>query len=77
MNFVEVAVKSAWWSKINWVQAITLLATVATVFGFDFPPELQAKIVETLVALSALATIVLRTWFTTSVTEAAAKRADL
>lgn len=77
MNFVEVAVKSAWWSKINWVQAITLVATIATVFGFDFSPELQAKIVETLVAFSALATIILRTWFTTSVTEAAAKRADL
>lgn len=76
MNFVEVAVKSAWWSKINWVQAITLLATVAAVFGFDFPPETQAKVVETLVGVSTLATIVLRTWFTTSVTPAVANKID-
>lgn len=76
MNFVEVAVKSAWWSKINWVQAVTLVATVATVFGFNFSPEMQAKIVETLVAVSALATIILRTWFTESVTPAVAKKIE-
>lgn len=76
MNVVEVAVKSAFWSKINWVQAVTLVATVATVFGFDFPPDLQAKIVETLVAVSTLATIVLRTWFTSSVTPPVAERLE-
>lgn len=76
-RFVEVAVKSAWWSKINWVQVVALGATAATMFGFDFPPEMQAKVVETIVGVSAFMTIVIRTWFTTSVTPASADRADL
>lgn len=73
-RFVEVAVKSAWWSKINWVQAVTMLATIATVFGFDFPPELQAKIVATITGISGVATVILRTWFTTTVTPASADK---
>ena len=73
-RFVEVAVKSAWWSKINWVQAVAMVATVATVFGFDFPPELQAKIVATITGVSGVATVILRTWFTTSVTPASADK---
>lgn len=73
-RFVEVAVKSAWWSKINWVQAVAMIATVATVFGFDFPPELQAKIVATISGISGVATVILRTWFTTSVTPASADK---
>ena len=75
-RFVEVAVKSAWWSKINWVQAVAMIATVATVVGFDFTPEMQAKVVETIVGVSGFATIVLRTWFTTTVTPAVADKAD-
>lgn len=75
-RFVEVAVKSAWWSKINWVQAVAMLATVATVFGFDFPPELQAKIVATITGVSGVATVILRTWFTTSVTPASADKVE-
>lgn len=75
-SFVEVAVKSAWWSKINWVQAVALASTVATVFGMDLSPEIQAKVVETIVGVSSLATIVLRTWFTTSVTPAVANKLD-
>ena len=75
-RFVEVAVKSAWWSKINWVQAVAMIATVATVFGFDFPPELQAKIVATITGVSGVATVILRTWFTTSVTPAVADKVE-
>lgn len=75
-RFVEVAVKSAWWSKINWVQAVAMIATVATVFGFDFPPELQAKIVATISGISGVATVILRTWFTSSVTPAVADKSQ-
>lgn len=75
-RFVEVAVKSAWWSKINWVQAVAMVATVATVFGFDFPPEMQAKVVATITGVSGVATVILRTWFTTSVTPAAADKVE-
>jgi hypothetical protein len=73
-RFVEVAVKSAWWSKINWVSAVAMAATAATMFGFDFPPEMQAKVVATITGVSGFATIVLRTWFTTSVTPAVADK---
>lgn len=75
-DWVEVAVKSAWWSKINWTQAIAMAASVGVFFGLDIPPEQQAKIVVTINALSGLATIVLRTWFTNSVTPAVAAKVD-
>ena len=73
-RLVEVAVKSAWWSKINWANAIAMLATVGTVFGMDVPPEMQVKIVATIGVLSQGATVVLRTWFTDSVTTAVADK---
>lgn len=75
-RFVEVAVKSAWWSKINWTQAIAMVATAATMFGFDFPPELQVKIVGTITAVSGVVTVIMRTWFTTSVTPAVADKVE-
>ena len=76
MDFVEVAVKSAWWSKVNWAQAIAILASVGVFFGLNLSPEDQAKIVVTIQAVSGLATIVLRTWFTTTITPAAAERVE-
>ena len=76
MTFVEVAVKSAWWSKINWTQAVAMAASIAIFFGHDFSPEQQAKIVVTIQAISGLATIIQRTWFTTSITPAVAKKIE-
>ena len=73
-NFVEVAIKSAWWSKVNWTQVVAMVATVGVLFGTSLSPEEQAKIVATIQAVSGLATVILRTWFTTSVTPAAASR---
>lgn len=75
-SFVEVAIKSAWWSKINWTQAVAMLATVGVLFGLDIPADQQAKVVATIQAVSGLATVVLRTWFTSSVTPAVADRLD-
>lgn len=69
----EVEVKSAWTSKINWTQVVAVLAMILTVFGFSLPPELQAQIVAGIVAVQALVTWVLKTFFTTSVTTASAK----
>lgn len=76
MNFVEVAIKSAWWSRINWTQAIAMLASVGVVFGLDLSAEEQAKIVATIQAVSSLATIVLRTWFTETVTPTVAHKIE-
>ena len=75
-NFVEVAIKSAWWSKINWTQAIGMLASVGVIFGLSLPPEEQAKIVATIQGVSGLATIILRVWFTNTVTPAVAEKID-
>jgi hypothetical protein len=75
-RIVEVAVKSAWWSKINWVSVVSMVAAALTAFGFDFPPEVQAKVAETIIGISGFLTIVLRTWFTTSVTIASAKKLE-
>ena len=76
MSFIDVAIKSAWWSKVNWTQAVAMLASVGVFFGLDLPPEQQAKIAVSIQALSGLLTIILRTWFTTSVTPAAAARLE-
>jgi len=76
MGFVEVAIKSAWWSKINWTQAIAILASVGVFFGLHLSPEDQAKIVVTIQAVSGLITIIQRTWFTTTITPASADRVD-
>lgn len=75
-RFVEVAVKSAWWSKINWTAAISVLASVGVVFGLHIPPEDQARIVLTINAISGVATVILRTWFTTSVTPSVADKVE-
>lgn len=75
MDIVEVAVKSAWWSKVNWAQIIAMGASLSVVFGLNISPEDQAKIVATIQALSGFATIILRTWFTTTITPASAARA--
>lgn len=74
MDFVEVAVKSAWWSKVNWTQLIAMIASAGVLFGLNISPEDQAKIVATIQAVSSLATIIMRTWFTTTITPASAAR---
>lgn len=76
MDFVEVAIKSAWWSRINWTQAVALFASVGVIFGLDLSPEEQAKIVATIQAVASLATIILRTWFTDSITPAVANKIE-
>jgi hypothetical protein len=73
-DVAEVEVKSAFLSKINWTQLISVLASLLVVFGIDIPPELQAHIATAITAVSAIATIVIRTWFTTKVTPASAAK---
>jgi hypothetical protein len=76
MNFTEVAIKSAWWSKVNWTQVLAMASSFGVVFGLDISPEEQAKIVATIQGVSGLATIIIRTWFTTSITPASASKID-
>ena len=65
-----VDVKSAWFSKINWTQAVGLLGMILTYFGIDMPPEVQAKVLALIGAIVTIATWIQRTWFTVAVTPA-------
>lgn len=71
---VQVETKSAWLSKINWTQLISVLASLLVVFGVNIPPELQAHLAAAITALTALVTIVMKTWFTTTVTPSSAAK---
>lgn len=70
MATATVEVKSAWFSKINWTQALALAASVLVIFGVNIPPEVQAEAVAGIQAAQAIVTWVIKTWFTASVTPA-------
>ncbi|MER8619157.1 hypothetical protein NKG99_20355 [Mesorhizobium sp. M1409] len=72
MAKATVEIKSAWYSKINWTQALALAASILVVFGVNIPPEVQVQIVAGIQAVQAVVTWALKTWFTDSVTPAAA-----
>jgi hypothetical protein len=77
-ELVRVKTKSAWLSKINWTQAIGIAASAlvfATGGKVDIPLELQAQVVLGIQAVQAVATWVLKTWFTPTVTPASATAA--
>jgi len=73
-DIAEVDVKSAWLSKINWVQVASVAASILVVFGISIPPELQAQIAAAITAVSAIVTIVMKTWFTTTITPSSAAK---
>lgn len=69
---VVVPVKSAWYSKINWTQAVGMLAMLGTAFGgFDITPETQVEIVTAIGLAQGAITYILKTFFTNTVTPAA------
>lgn len=43
MDFVEVAIKSAWWSKVNWAQAIAILASAGVFLVSIFLPRSRPR----------------------------------
>lgn len=64
----NVPVKSAWASKINWTQAVAFLAMLAAAFGIDMDEGTQTAVVSSILAIQALVTWIMRTWFTKSIT---------
>jgi hypothetical protein len=70
MATATVEVKSAWFSKVNWTQALALAASVLVIFGINIPPEVQAEVVAGIQAAQAIITWVIKTWFTPTVTPA-------
>lgn len=75
MDQVSVDVKSAWFSKINWTQAVAVIAMIATVFGFNLDPATQVSIVSAIVSVQAVVTWVLKTFTKPSVTPTQAAKA--
>lgn len=73
-DVVEVEVKSAWLSKTNLTQFLSVLAMVGTLFGFQLDAATQVQIISVILSLSAFITWLLRTFFTTSVTPSSAKK---
>ena len=71
---VTVDVKSAWLSKINWAQAIGVVASIAAVFGLDVPASTQVEIVAGIQAIVAVVTWALKTFGTTTVTPSSAAK---
>lgn len=71
---VTVDVKSAWLSKINWTQAIGVLASIGAVFGFDMPLTMQVQVVAAIQGIVAVVTWALKTFGTTTITPSSAAK---
>lgn len=65
-----VPVKSAWLSKINWVNALGLIVGILAFFGVIVPPELQEQAGIAIAAITQVVTIILRIWANNTVTKA-------
>lgn len=72
-NTTVVPVKSAWSSKINWLQLIGVLSTAATglltVYNGSSPAEV-ASWTGGVASITKFATWIIRTWFTPAVISA-------
>ena len=71
---VVVPVKSAWFSKINWTQAIAFLAMLVSYFGINVDPATQAAILAAITAISTIVTWIMKTFFTKSITPSSAAK---
>jgi hypothetical protein len=66
--------KSAFLSKINWTQAVSLAAMALAFFGIDVPYDVKAALIAGIGAATTVVTWILRTWFTTKLTHASAAK---
>ena len=76
----QVDVQSAWISKINWTQAIGIVATILAVVSsnkYEIPAETQISIVAGIQGVQAVVTWVIKTWFTKTITPASAAAPDV
>ncbi len=66
-----VEVQSPWFSKINWtqiVQGVAAIAVIASGGKINLTPEQQLQIVGAIVVVGNLATIIMKTYFTSTIT---------
>lgn len=66
----RVEVKSAWFSKINWTQAVSLGGTLLALKGFNLDADTQVSIVAGIQGIQSVATWAFRTFFNRSVSPA-------
>jgi hypothetical protein len=69
-NLAIVPVKSAWFSKVNWVAGGLLIVNMFSFFGHPLPDDYADIVTKIFADFSPLLIIVLRTWFTRKVTDA-------
>ena len=67
---IVAPIKSAWASKINWAQAGSAASMLVTTFGLDIPDKYKATALAVVITVQSIATWIMRTWFTTSITSA-------
>ncbi len=70
-EFAVVEVQSPWFSKINWTQIVQGVAAVAVIASggkINLTPEEQLQIVGAIVVVGNLATIIMKVYFTNTVT---------
>ncbi|MFZ3308924.1 MAG: hypothetical protein WBD53_08075 [Xanthobacteraceae bacterium] len=73
---VMVPTKSAWLSKINWTQGVSSVAMVLTLVSggkLNLTADQQVAIVVTIGIVGDVATWVIKTWFTPTVTPASVR----
>lgn len=73
---VLVPTKSAWLSKINWTQGVSSFAMVLTLVSggkLNLTADQQVSIVVTIGVVGDVATYVIKTWFTPTVTRASVR----
>jgi hypothetical protein len=70
---VEAAVKSSWFSKINWTIAIGFLINILTFLGYTVPADLETTALAAINSIVAIIVVIQRTFFTKTITTASAK----
>ena len=70
MPTVTVPIKSAWYSKINWIQAVSAVCTFATalISASQVDAATATKLTAAVAGVGQVATWAVRTFFTTSIT---------
>ncbi len=76
----QVEVQSAWASKINWTQAIGILASILAVVSshkYEIPVETQLSLVAGIQGVQAVVTWIIKTWFNKTITPTVAASSDV
>lgn len=74
---VMVPTKSAWLSKINWTQGVSSFAMLLTLVSggkLNLTADQQTAMIVTIGVVGDVATWVIKTWFTPTVTPASVKQ---